>query len=101
MQEEFKSRWRRLVSNKLEAVTLGDFGFYDPAGIGDWADAYIRSDFNPGHLPRPGGLRGQTARDRADLATYMRGYAWAQFEQDEDERVNAIAQSDEMKDYTL
>lgn len=101
MQEEFKERWRRLASTDLESVDLGDFGFYDPSGIGDWADAYIRSSFNPGHLPRPGGLRAQTAADKHDLRVYMNGYAWAQFETDEKQRVDDLSNDEGFKDYTL
>lgn len=101
MQESFKERWRRVASNKPEHVELGDFGFYDPDGIGDWADAYIRSQFNPGHLPRPGGIRAQTAADKHDLTVYLRGYAWAQFKEDEDARVDDLSRDDAFKDYTL
>lgn len=101
MQDGFKQRWRRMVSEEPENVDLGDFGFYDPDGIGDWADAYILSKFNPGHLPRPGGIRNQTAADKHDLEVYLRGYAWAQFEKDDAKRTARQLEDEGFKDYTL
>lgn len=86
MQTQFKERWRRGVTKTDDTVTLGDFGFYDPDGIGDWADAYIASGYDPGHLPRPGGLRNQTVADRHDLALYMRGVEWAKAMKDNPEQ---------------
>ena len=83
MQAQYKERWRRMVNPSSEPVVLGDFGFYDPDGIGDWAEAYINSGFNPGHLPRAGGIRNQTVADRHDLAVYMNGWAWAKAERDD------------------
>lgn len=83
-----------MASGKDERIDLDDFGFYDPDGIGDWADAYLNSNLNPGHLPRPGGLRNQTLADKHDLAIYLRGVAWAKSEKESDRLADELLNGD-------
>lgn len=58
----------------------GDFGFYEPDAIMEWAPDYYLSGHHPGHLPRPGGKLAQTKAVRHDLRLYLTGIAWAQWE---------------------
>lgn len=80
---------RRIIDNQrkteLERIDLpndGDFGFYDPDGILEWGVEYLLSNRDPGHLPRPGGIMGQTKAVRDDLQTLSLIYRWAAGEAD-------------------
>lgn len=71
-----------MVRHEPEPVDdLGDFGFYDAESLLIWAPDYYLSGHHPGHLPRPGGKLAQTKAVQHDLALYLRGIAWAQWEQ--------------------
>lgn len=83
---------RRIIDNqkkftvdRIDLPTNGDFGFYDPEGILEWGIEYYLSNRNPGHLPRPGGMMGQTAAVRHDLQLLLTLFHWAQGEADADE----------------
>lgn len=63
------------------------FFFYDRQGIMKWGAAYYQSGFNPGHLPRSGGILALTKREYHDWMLYQYGVAWAQGELEEERRI--------------
>lgn len=87
-QQSVLTLCRRIVDNeradkepeRIDLPNGGDFGFYDPEGVLEWGLEYYLSNRNPGHLPRPGGLMGQTAAVRHDLRLLMTLIGWARGE---------------------
>lgn len=66
-------------NQKPEAFDLGDIWFYDPEGVQEWARDYYLSNYDTGHLPRPGvGMRHQHKTVRHDWFMWKRGLAWTQ-----------------------
>lgn len=94
MQEDVKALCRRTVEGEKgkrnERFTLEDFGFYDPEGILEWGFEYLRSNFNPGHLPKSGGLRNQTIAVKHDIRMLENVKAWAEREYASDEEAAAL-----------
>jgi hypothetical protein len=48
----------------------------------EWGIEYLLSNRDPGHLPRPGGIMGQTKAVRHDLQTLTLLFRWAAGEAD-------------------
>ena len=77
----------------------GDFGFYDPDGVLEWGIEYYMSNRDPGHLPRPGGIMGQTAAVRHDLHTLTTLFRWAAGEADAEKADQETIERETTKDY--
>ena len=97
---------RRIIDSQrattLERIDLpddGDFGFYDPDGVLEWGIEYYMSNHNPGHLPRPGGIMGQTAAVRHDLHILTTLFRWAAGEADAERADQETVDQAMMKDY--
>lgn len=89
-----------MVRHEPEPVDeLGDFGFYDADSLMVWAPDYYLSGHHPGHLPKAGGKLAQTKAVQHDLALYLKGIAWAQWEKKQDEENQARAQEMMGNDY--
>ena len=75
-------------ATEIERIDLpngGDFGFFDPDGVLEWGVEYYLSNHHPGHLPRPGGIMGQTAAVKHDLRLLMTLFRWAAGEAEAEE----------------
>lgn len=99
---------RRIIDSQratdLERIDLpndGDFGFYDPDGILEWGIEYYLSNHDPGHLPRTGGIMGQTTAVRHDLRILTTLLRWAAGEADAEKADQEVInqQVADMKDY--
>lgn len=77
-------RQRATESERIDLPNNGDFGFNDPEGVLIWGPEYYLSNHHPGHLPRPGGMMGQTVAVQDDWYTLATIFAWAAGEMDAD-----------------
>jgi hypothetical protein len=101
MQRWWRDWWESEARGECLPVNdPGDFGWYDEAGVKRWGIHYYLSRYNPGHLPRPGGVMALTKAEWHDLSLLLHGLAWAQFEESRRREMNQNALQLSMQDYT-
>lgn len=87
-------QWKTIADFKRKPERLDldpKFFFYDPSGVEEWASAYYNSNYDTGHLPRPGaGMLHQHWTVRHDWHTWLMGLGWARGEQAADEEVDTM-----------
>lgn len=90
---------RAKTLDRIDLPDDGDFGFYDPDGVLEWGIEYHMSNRDPGHLPRPGGIMGQTKAVRHDLQTLTTLFRWAAGEADAEQADEETVNGNLTRDY--
>lgn len=81
MQDWWRGWWTAQATDEPQPLEdPGDFGFNDPEGIKRWGIHYFLSGYDPGHLPRPGGVMALTNAEYEDLSLLMYGASWQRYE---------------------
>lgn len=101
MQEWWRGWWRAQTEDEPPHVDMPeDFGWHDESGVRRWGIHYFLSGYNPGHLPRAGGVMALTEAEWSDLQLLMVGVAWARSESFERHKERQNSENAMMRDYT-